>query len=64
MAWLPRLAVTLWKRDEEKDVQQNINAAIREALQPMKMLEATGDVMDAMDADDLADPSESILNVM
>ena len=62
--WLPRLTVTLWKRDEEKDVQQNVNAATHKALQPMKMLEGTEDVAEEMDVEDLANLSESILNVM
>ncbi len=62
--WLPRLSVDLWKHDDEKDTQREINAALRQALQPKAMLTANDEVVEAMDAEDANNPSQSLINVI
>ena len=60
--WLPRLSVELWKHDDNKEAQREINAALRKALQPKAMLAANDSVEAAMDSEDANNPSASVLD--
>jgi len=62
--WLPRLSVDLWKEDDEKDKQRDINAALRIAFKPKAMQTATEAVEAAMDVEDVNNPSKSLIEVI
>ena len=60
--WLPQLSVELWKHDNNREVDREINATLLKALKPNAMLAANKNVEAAMDTEDANNPSESILD--
>lgn len=61
---LLNVTVRLGMKIDKVEQQKEINAALREAFEPQAIVTATEDVDDAMEAEDLANPSKNLLDLI
>ena len=62
--WIPKITTDLWSYHKAKYKKREVNAALRELLQPIKMTKANEDVDDAMDTVDATRAPSSLTNVI
>lgn len=58
---IPKITADIWRNEEAKELQREINAALTEALRPKKMVQANDDVERAMDNVDANNPPDPVI---
>jgi len=62
--WIPKITTDLWSYHKAKDKKREVNAALREILQPIKTTKANEDLDEAIDTVDTTRAFTSLTNVI